>query len=781
MTPAENRQHASDENRWHVTPPGANPNRTVLALLRVGSRRCRLAAAFMAVVIGLTAPTANGALAESRRTVLYLDAPAVSKDRALRAGKVADAYADPGSPATRQTLAWLGLPLRPADVSEPPEYAEAAFASLTAPDGDGAGGVTAEAALRAGEVMLAQIDEGVSPGGRDGDEYANEEMAAGAVRPTLGDGTRAPDAERVAEPATQPEGQPEPGGEIPTDVGTPEYASIPASPDPTGEPGDPSGGASIVVPNPLSRGEEPEEPSTELAAAPSYTRASPEPAFGTEDEPYGPIGPVSDVGERPRQPYPDENNPAAEQPSGEDELAQNGPVEEEPVEADQPAAPPDESTGPDTGPTGEEGDEIALVPVSVRTEGGEDPTEAPPPAAPPADNGSDDFASAEPSPAAEDAPQGSFEQAEIVIEGGEPPADASPGVPSPEGRYEEESIDETMDHEVTIAQEPETGATVEAAPADESGDGAGGRRSGSDTTGGTGQEELQGTHEPSAGGSGDPTDQPDGADTQPPPEESAPSPTPAAGGPPETADQPGGGAKDPANEPTAGDQTPAADETGTRGGDPQGGIPQGDDPQAPSRTRDEPAGDDTRLRDHPNGGDTRGPGRHDRDASGPSDAGDGRSAGPDDRRTRETDGGPAMQEGAWNPVGVGLPEGGGTPSPAGRKVESERTPARTERGGTEEDIQSGSPEPRISTRQTAETQTYAQPAPAVPRRAEQVRREPVQHVAPESLDAARQVGQPAREAVPTADAAPEQPAQQVPHEGVQAVQFTEIVNRAAGR
>jgi hypothetical protein len=830
MTSAENRQHASDEKGWHVTPPGANPKGTVLALLRVGTRRCRLAAAFMAVVIGLTAPTANGALAESRRTVLYLDAPAVSKDRALRAGELADAYADPRSPATRETLAWLGLPVRPADVSAPPEYAEAAFASVTAPDGEGAGGVTADAALRAGEVMLAQIDEGVSPKGRDGDEDVNEEMAA--VRPELGDGTPVPDVEHVAEPATQPDGQPEPGGEVPADVGTPEYASTPAAPDPTGKPGEPSGGASIVVPAPLSVGEEQEEPSTELAAAPSYTDTSPEPAFGTEDEPYGPTGPVSDVGERPEKPYPDENNPAAEQPAGEDEFAQAGPVEEEPAEADPPAAPPDEPASPDTGPTVEEGDEIALVPVSVRAKESEDPTGAPPPVAPPAGNGPDDFASAEPSPAAVDASQGSFQQAEIVIEDGEPPADASPGVPSSEGRYEEGSIAETRVQEMTIVQESETGATVEVAPADDSGDEADGR-SGSDTTGGTGEEGLQRTHEPSAGGSGHPTDQPDHPDEanrQPSPEESVPSPTPTAGGPSETADQPGDGAKGPSNEPTAGDQTSPADETGTRSGDPQGEIPQGDAPQSPARTRDEPAGDDTQPPDQPNAGGTRDPRRHDHDASGPRDAGAGRPVGPIGQRTKEDDDGDrAMQERARNPVD--LSEGGGAPSLAVREAKpeervgpqslqrdgsrgaprgsdlhmlqnslgsargdssgpsrtprgtggSERTLGGTGRGDTEEVIQQGSPGSRISARQTAETQTYTQPEPAVSRQAEQVYREPVQQVAPEPLDAAHQVNQPVREAVPTADAAPEQPAQQAPHGGVQAVQPTETINRAAGQ
>lgn len=587
MTSVVNRQHASDEKRCHVTPPALNSKGTVLALLRVGTRRCRLAAAFMAVVIGLTASTANGAFAESRRTVLYLDAPAVSKDRALRAGELADAYAHPGSPATRETLAWLGLPVRPADASAPPEYAEAAIASVTAPDGDGAGVVTADAALRAGEVMLAQIDEGMPPEGSDGDEDVNEEMAA--VRPELGDGTPAPDVEHVAEPATQPDGQPEPGGEVPAEVGTPEYASTPTSPDPSGEPGEPSGGASIVVPAPLSVGEEQEEPSTELAAAPSYTDTSPEPAFGTEVEPYGPTGPVSGVGERPEKPYPDENTPAAEQPAGEDEFAQAGPLEEEPAEADPPAAPPDEPASPDTGPTVEECDEIALVPVSVRAEEGEDLTEAPPPVAPPAGNGSDDFASAEPSPAAEEAPQGFFEQTEIVIEGGETPADASSAVPPSERPSEEESIDETRVQEITIVQESETGATVEVVVlADESSDEADGR-SGSDTTGGMGGEGLQRTHEPSAGGSGDPMDQPDHPDeanTQPTPEGSAPSPTPTAGDPPETADQPGDGAKDPSNQPTAGDQTSLADETGTRSGDPQGEIPQGDAPRSPTRTRD---------------------------------------------------------------------------------------------------------------------------------------------------------------------------------------------------
>ena len=104
---------------------------------------------------------------------------------------------------------------------------------------------------------------------------------------------------------------------------------------------------------------------------------------------------------------------------------------------------------------------------------------------------------------------------------------------------------------------------------------------------------------------------------------------------------------------------------------------------------------------------------------------------------------------------------------------SERTPAGTGQGDTEGGIQQGSPEPRISARQTAEAQTYTHPAPAVPRRDEQVYREPVQQVAPEPLDAAQQVNQPVREAAPTAAAASEQPIRHAPQGGAPAVQSTE--------
>lgn len=751
MTSAENRQHARNDKVWQVTLPAANPNRTLLALLRVGTRRCRLAAAFMAIVIILTAPIANGAFAETRRTVLYLDAPTVSKNRALRAGEVADAYTDLGSPATRETLAWLGLPVLPTDVSTPPEYAEDAFASLTAPNGAVAGGVTADAAFRAGEVMLAQIDEGVPRESRDGDEDMSEEMAAaGAVRPRLGDGTRAPDAEHVAEPATQSDEQPEPGGgEVPTDVGTLEYASTPAYPDPTGEPAEPSAGASIVVPAPLSGGGEPEEPSTELAAAPSYKDTSPEPAFGTEDEPYRSTGPVSDVGESTQQPYSDENNLAAEQ----DEFAQADPVEEEPAEADTPVATLSEPASPDMGPTGEERDEVALVPVSIQPEESEDPTQAPSPASFPAGSESDDFASAQPSPAAEEAPQESFEQAEIVIEGGEPPADASPRVTSSEGRSEVESIGESQVYEVTIVQESQTGAAVEGTPADESGDEADGPE-GSDTVEGTGQEWGQTTHEPSAGESGDPTDHPAQANMQPSPEKSASSTIPTTGGPSETADQPGNEVRVTESGPAEGGRTLPADETGTRRGDPQGELPQGE--ATPARTPNDPTGDDSSPRHYPNGGDTRDPCRHDHGASNHPYAGNRRPASPIGRGTKEADGDQVMREGAQDPVD--LPEGGGTPSPAVREARPEesaasqslqrgsrgaprgtdlrmlqnpldstrrggsgptRTPhgtGRSERalagagqGDTEEDIQQGSPEPRMSARQTAEAQTYTQP------------------------------------------------------------------------
>lgn len=161
MTLAENRHDVSDQGGVEAPHSGASPDRTVLALLRAGTRRCRLAAAVVAVVAGLVVQTANGAFADARRTVLYLDAPAVSADRAARAGETAVAYSDPRSAASPDVLAWLGVAeSRENEPPAPPESAEAAFASVIAPDGAETPSVTVEAAAEAGRVMLAQIEDG---------------------------------------------------------------------------------------------------------------------------------------------------------------------------------------------------------------------------------------------------------------------------------------------------------------------------------------------------------------------------------------------------------------------------------------------------------------------------------------------------------------------------------------------------------------------------------------------------------------------------------------------
>lgn len=156
-----------------------SPDRTILALIRAGTRRCRFAAAFMAVAFGLVSQTAGAAYAQARESVLYLDAPSVSSERAERAGEVASEYSRPGSPATGETLAWLALPSGALELADPPEGARGAFASVTAPSEDS--GVTAEGALAAGEAMIAQLEEA-------GDGSGGELAATGAVRPRLGDG-----------------------------------------------------------------------------------------------------------------------------------------------------------------------------------------------------------------------------------------------------------------------------------------------------------------------------------------------------------------------------------------------------------------------------------------------------------------------------------------------------------------------------------------------------------------------------------------------------------------
>ena len=361
----ENGYAMPDGTKLQAPPPRRPPDRSVLALLRVGTRWCRLAAALMAVVVGLTSQIGDVAVAQAKQTLLYLDAPAVSAEHASRAGEVANAYSKPGSPASREVLAWLEVPVRPVDVSAPPEGATKAFAAITARDGEGAGGVTPDNALAAGEVMLAQLEGSPSQEDKDG----GEELASSeAVRPQLGAGEQAPRA-----PETDDAEEQRPGDtDVPTYAGSSAYAATQGAAVPVEEP---SGGSGVVIPTPSTVAEEAtdEVPQqslpTELASAPSGTGATPVLDPGTEEETYGPSGPVSDTkqastiltpvdledvspedaGDGDEQSYPDESVPASEPEPVPDA------VEEEPAGT--------EPMGEDAGPTSDGGEDLALVPV----------------------------------------------------------------------------------------------------------------------------------------------------------------------------------------------------------------------------------------------------------------------------------------------------------------------------------------------------------------------------------------------------------------------------------
>jgi len=403
----------------------------VLALVRIGARSCRLVAVLLAVVVGLASQIGDRAVAQAKRPDLYLDAPAVSAERASRAGEVAVSYATSGSPASREVLAWLKVPVRPADGSRRPEYAAEAFASVVAPD-DGEGGVTPSAALLAGEVMLAQLDAS-PPGGEDGDAGL---ASSDAVRPRLGDGTREPG-----------EDEPDAAREQPSDTGSPPaagtsaYASTSGAAVPNGEP---SGAPGVIVSAPPPAGERGIDDAPRQALSAELASASPDTgiptilAHGTDRGSYGSTGPVSDAtGRAPtdsttgspgaendeveERPYPEESVPATEPgtatTSGEGEFAGPEPTGEEPTA---------EPVVEDTGPTSGEGAEIVLAPVPppdaeepTRTEEETEPVEEPP-ARPSADAGGSEVAYAEPPP-----PQDALEESTKSPEGAvpEPPAD----------------------------------------------------------------------------------------------------------------------------------------------------------------------------------------------------------------------------------------------------------------------------------------------------------------------------------------------------------------------
>jgi len=409
------RRDASERWRQAPSPPEVKTGGTVLTLLRIGTRRCRLTAAIMVVLFGAVGQTAGQAYAQARQTALYLDAPTVSTERAVRAGEVAGAYAEPSSGASPEVLAWLDVPVRSTGVSTPSSAsgvdakadAEAAFVSITAPDQEQSGGVTAEAALRAGEVMLAQIGEEAPPTAPEatpGEKEVSDLALSGPVRPELGDGTPAQafdsedSREEVAEPGVQPNG--ESGAGVPEEVpDEAEYVST-SAPGSDAQAATPSGGAGLVIPAPVDDGYDPEEAApVELAAAPSGDSAL-ELAPDTTEEPYGPTGPISTTAQTPEEePATDdsleesggageggESVPQAEPSAEEEQVASVEPTVSEPVEdvppdtepggaglrkedpvpAPAPSAPSAEPPEAATGPISDGEEEIALVAVAAR-------------------------------------------------------------------------------------------------------------------------------------------------------------------------------------------------------------------------------------------------------------------------------------------------------------------------------------------------------------------------------------------------------------------------------
>ncbi len=445
MTP-ENK-HATSNEIEQVPPSPMPPDHAVVTLVRVGTRRCRLAAAFMAVVVGLASQIGIQSVAQAKQSTLYLDAPAVSTERASRAGDASSAYST-DSPVSSEILAWLGLPAQSVHFSSLSEGAEQAFSSITASNDDEAGGVTIAAALRAGKVMLAQIE------GSPSEDGGAESASAGAVRPQLGNGNLTPEAEPEPDaPEDALEEQPNDAGST-SDTGAQAYASTPGA---SASGGEPSSGPGIVVPAPVDKSApddgSQQAPPAEIVSAPSDTRATPTPDSGMDEESYEPAEPVSNTGRAPtsaatgspedgddggEQPSPDEGVPASEQNAvsntGEGERAEAEPTVEE------------------TGPTSGEGGRSILVPVSplsieeetTTTEGDTEPVDDPSSAVPPADADGADPASVESTP-----PE-------------ETPEDNSTGTETPSVISTEPSADELGEAHVEIV------VVVEGAPQTES-------------------------------------------------------------------------------------------------------------------------------------------------------------------------------------------------------------------------------------------------------------------------------------------------------------------------
>src|SRR5215207_2329516 len=121
----------------------------VLALLRTEDARALLAAALIVVTLTLTVHTKARALDETGRAVLYVGAPSVSVSSARDSGAISRSYAGTAPPETLLALGFSGE-------SAERYVIDRALASVTEQPADPDETITAQAALEAGAVYLAQ-------------------------------------------------------------------------------------------------------------------------------------------------------------------------------------------------------------------------------------------------------------------------------------------------------------------------------------------------------------------------------------------------------------------------------------------------------------------------------------------------------------------------------------------------------------------------------------------------------------------------------------------------
>jgi hypothetical protein len=152
----------------------------VLALLRTGDARALLAAALIVVTLTLTVHTKARALEETGRAVIYVGAPSVSVSSAREAGAISRSYA---GTVPLETLLALGF----SEDRASRYVVDRALATVTDQSAGPEQSITAQAALEAGGVYLAQ--SGARPKEGAGTGTGEALVSAGPVRPELGDGT----------------------------------------------------------------------------------------------------------------------------------------------------------------------------------------------------------------------------------------------------------------------------------------------------------------------------------------------------------------------------------------------------------------------------------------------------------------------------------------------------------------------------------------------------------------------------------------------------------------